>query len=563
VRHVLVEAGGVVIQKTGVLDLAIDDVGLFAATLSDLLEGKPSSMELREMILKRRRDGAFSRSGALQIVVRKGIDDPRIVARLDDARTRLPGLIVRHADRRDYPNGSWGGHLLGVARSRDAYEAPRGLDGLEAGLDQFLCGSTVKVTVPVDGRGRRFVTPRSIDAREDADGRTAWLALDLVVQSFCEQALDDLVRAWPVTGAVAIVMDPATGDVLGMAQRPGFDPSAAEDVAGQNLATQWQAEVGSTFKPVTVARALDLGLVGPQERFELPRSREFTVGRSSTTVRDAHEGETTGPGTVVEVIAHSNNPDTADCAWRIGSEGMKRLLKDVEVEDRLPLLGLKDREGVGYVRWDRVGATDHLRWGFGHGFTMTPMRLASVFCAFARDDFRPVVPRLVLAVGGEVVPDLPLGPCLVRDPAKQAVIRRALRAVVTDGTGKRAVESPKFSIAGKTGTAKKPVGEGAYYSCSFVGYAPAERPRLLCLVMAQEPRAKADGSKPYGGAVAGPAVRYILEKSLQDYLGATPNDEPPASASTGPATVSTPTPDAPPTSPAAASVTPFAAREDR
>src|SRR5262245_2428546 len=265
VRNVIVEAGGAIRPKTGLLDLTIDDVPRFAATLSDLLDGVPSAKDLREAIL-RRRDGPFGRSGAAQIVVRKGIDDPRVAARLEEARPRLPGLIVRLADRRDYPNGSWGGHLIGVARAQDAYQAPLGVGGVEEGLESYLCGSTVRRKVPVDGRGRPFVTPRSVDAREDADGRTAWLALDLVVQGFCEQALDDLVTEWPVQGAVAIVMDPASGDVLAMAQRPAFDPSSPGEVPGLNLATQWTTEVGSTFKPITAARALDLAVIGPEER---------------------------------------------------------------------------------------------------------------------------------------------------------------------------------------------------------------------------------------------------------------------------------------------------------
>lgn len=519
VRNVFVEAGGVIDRKTDSVVLAIDDVPRFAVTLSEVLEGIPSAKEIREAIQRRRRD-AFSRSGSAMVPVRRAIDDPRIIERLDEVKVRLAGLVVKHADRRDYPNGSWGGHLLGVARSPDADRPPEGIDGIEQGLDAFLCGQTIKRRVPRDGRGRAFVTPRTVDGREDADGRTAWLSLDLVVQGFCEQALDDLMDAWSPRGAVAIVMDPSTGDVLAAAQRPGFDPTAREDVAGTDLAAQWHTEVGSTFKPVTAARALDLGLVGPQEGFELPRQREFRVGRAVTTVRDAHEGDAVGPGTVVQSIAHSNNPDAAEWAHRLGAAGMQALLADLGVERPFPLVGLpRTREGVGTIPWKRLGEADHLRWGFGHGFTMTPLRLAATFCAFARDDFRTVTPRLVLAVGGETVPELPLGACLAKDPVHQGALRAGLRTCVTEGTGRRAVASTKYAIAGKTGTAKKPVGDGLYYSCSFVGYAPAERPRIVVLVMAQEPRVRADGAKPYGGAVAGPAVKYIVEKTLEDYFG--------------------------------------------
>lgn len=520
VRNVGVEAGGV-LAKNDRVRLAVDDVERFASTLSDLLEGTPSAASIRQAI-ERRRTHPFSRSGSAIVSLRRGVDDPRIVERLDAMNLR--GLVVRHADRRDYPNGSWAGHVVGVARAPDADRPPVGLEGVEAGLEPWLRGTTVRRRVPRDGSGRAFVTPKTVDARDDADGRTAWLSLDLVVQGFCEEALDELMATWRPRGAVALVLDPATGDVLACAQRPGFDPAANADAAGVDLAVQWRTEVGSTFKPVTAARALERGVVTPQEAFTLPRAREFTVGRTTRRVRDAHEGESLGTGTLVDVLAHSNNPDTADLAYRLGQAEMAQLLKDLEVERRFPVIGLPEtREGTGFVDWKRAGATDHLAWSFGHAFTMTPLRLASLFCAFARDDFRVVRPRLVLAVGGEVGPEPAAGLCLATDPAHRATLRAGLRACVTDGTGRRHVASPIYAIAGKTGTAKKPVGEGEYYSSSFVGYAPVERPRIVVLVMAQEPRVRADGARPYGGAVAGPAVRRIVERTLWEYYSLPPS----------------------------------------
>lgn len=522
VRNVGVEAGGV-IGKDDRVCLVVDDVGRFAATLSDLLEGTPSAAAIRQAV-ERRRTTAFSRSGSAIVSLRRGVDDPRIVERLDAVRQKLHGLVVTHADRRDYPNGSWAGHVVGVARAPDADRPPVGLEGVEAGLEPWLCGTTVRRRVPRDGRGRAFVTPKTVDARDDADGRTAWLSIDLVVQGFCEEALDELMAAWRPRGAVALVLDPATGDVLGCAQRPGFDPASSTAIADVDLAIQWRTEVGSTFKPVTAARALERGVVTAQETFMLPREREFQFGRKSRRVRDAHEGESHGPGTLVDVLAHSNNPDTADLAYRLGQAEMTRLLKDLEVERRLPVIGLPEtREGTGFVNWKRAGAADHLAWSFGHAFTMTPLRLASIFCAFAREDFRVVRPRHVLAVGGEVGPEPATGLCLAMNPAHRATVRAGLRACVTEGTGRRHVASPIYAIAGKTGTAKKSVGEGEYYSSSFVGYAPAERPRIVVLVMAQEPRVREDGVRPYGGAVAGPAVRRIVERTLWEYLGLPPS----------------------------------------
>ncbi len=523
VRHVIVDAGGRWNPKTKAFDVAIDDVPRFARTLSDLLEGDPTPARIRQDVQARRGRGDFSPSGTALVTIGRDIDDPRVISRLD--ATRLPGLLIEVADRRDYPNGSWGGFLVGIASAENAWSPVKGRDGLERGLDAFLTGQAVTRKWAVDGRGRRYASKLSGDQGPDAEGRTAWLTLDLVIQGYAEQALDRLMDEWHPKGAVAIVMDPATGDVLAIATRPTYDPSRLK---APSLATQWATEVGSTFKPFTFARALDLGLVGLEERFELPRERSFRIGRSEETIHDSHDGGEAHPGgTFRDVVAQSNNPDSAEAGRRLGHEGMLRLLEDLGVTKPFPLPGFAAREASGYLpRKDRRGAFDHLRFAFGHSVTMTPLRLASLFTAFARDDFAPVAPRLILAVGGEAVPEAEVGPTILRDPAKRRAMRDALRMAVTEGTGRKAVLSPKYDIAGKTGTAKMPPAAGAdrYYSCSFVGYAPADDPRLVCLVMAQEPGLKADRSKPYGGAVAGPAVRTILERTLEEYMGVPTKD---------------------------------------
>lgn len=523
VRHVLAEAGGRYNERTKAFEYAIADLGRYAATLSDVLDGAPTAGELRNLIQARRQRGDFSRNGSAIVTIRRGIDDPRVISRLDE--TKMDGLRVDFADRRDYPNGSWGGLVLGIARSTDAFRADEGVEGIEAELDPILSGTSVRRRIATDGRGR-YIAPKSVDPTGDGDGRTVWLTLDLVVQGYCEQALDAMCYEWKLDQAVAIVLDPATGDILGMAARPTFDPSRGLQGMPTNLATQGRVEVGSTFKPFTAARALDRGLVGVDEVFELPRTRDFTIAGRTDTIHDSHDGGVPhGAGTVVDSLAQSNNPDHAEMAYRLGVEGMKQLIADLGIEATFPLLGYGKKEARGYVDWKRRGTHDHLRYGFGHGIAQTPLRLAANFCAFARDDFRPVTPRFVLAIGGDALPEMPLGAPLLSDPRKQDAIRRGLRACVTEGTAAKTVRSPKYAIAGKTGTAKKPGANGdAYYSCSFVGYAPADAPRLVCLVMAVEPRAKADGSKPYGGAVAGPAVRAILERLLGEYMAVTADD---------------------------------------
>jgi cell division protein FtsI/penicillin-binding protein 2 len=535
VRHVIVDAGGRYVEKTKAFEYTIApaDLGRFSTTLSDVLDGVPSALEIRALIQGRRQKGDFSRSGWAEVTVRRGIDDPRIISRLDE--TKLEGMHVRYADRRDYPNGSWAGPVLGLALSSDASHADAGVDGVEKELDAILSGTSTRHRRATDGCGR-FLAPKIVDPTGDGDGRAVWLTLDLVIQGYCEQALDAMCREWNLKDAVAIVMDPANGDILAMASRPIFDPSLGKDALGEfgmvrNHATQAQVEVGSTFKPFTVARALERGVVGVDEVFELPRTREFALKGKTDVIHDSHDGgDPHGAGTVVDVIAESNNPDVAEMAFRLGTEGIKQLVADLGLTAKFPLLGYGVRENAGYVYWDKIGMFGFLRCGFGHSLTQTPLRLISNFCAFARDDFRPVTPRLLLAIGGDALDEMPLGAPLLTDPRKKDAILRGLRACVTVGTASKTVSSPKYDIAGKTGTAQKPGRDNVqYYSCSFVGYAPADAPRLVCLVMALEPRAKLDPTKPepqkpYGGAVAGPAVRSILERSLEEYLAVPPKN---------------------------------------
>jgi cell division protein FtsI/penicillin-binding protein 2 len=526
VRHAMAQAGFVRDPKDPSLaSWVIRDVPRFAAAASDLLEGSPSAMDVRAKILLARASTDFARTnGYAMVTLRSNVDAARDASRLDEAA--LKGLVVRVGDRRDYPNGPWAGYLVGRAAGQSADSRLAGLLGVEAGLDRELSGTAAPARrVRVDGANHPFLERDPGDS-EGAEGAEVRLSIDLVIQGYCEQALDRLMADWGPEGAVAIVLDPAQGDVLALATRPAYDPSDPRSSPKFDYSLQAAVEPGSTFKPFTVCRALTAGVVTPGLRFEMPVERLFAVGRATRRVRDAHDAGTLSEsgGTVVELVAQSSNTGAAWLASLLGDGGMVRLLDDLGVESRYGLRGLAAGvEGRGrYAREDDKrprGTTDHLGMGFGHGFTLTPLRLAASFAAFAREDFTPVVPRLVLSVGGDDVPASAPLPSICPDPVHRATVRRGLEAVVTEGTAAKTVLSDRFSIAGKTGTAKKPVGDG-YYSCSFAGYAPAQAPRIVVLVMAIEPRKrKVDGAHPYGALIAGPYVRSIVERTLGEYMG--------------------------------------------
>jgi cell division protein FtsI/penicillin-binding protein 2 len=515
-------------------DFLIRDPARFAAALADILEQPDEARHVREAIRRAREERLRPGTRALYCTVHRGVDDPRVVARLDAAvaERTLPGLVVLESELRDYPNGTHAAHVLGRAGLGDPPEGPLhgGSFGLEARLDRHLRGEVRSLPVARDGRGRPFVLSRPRLRGED-EARDAYLTIDLVVQHACEAALDRLDEEWTHEGSVAVVLEPESGDVLGLACRPTFDPNDPTAPIPPNLAVQERYEPGSTFKPFTAAWALEHGVVGPDEVLPMPLVREFALGSSVRRVSDDHE---IGDGTIRLAIAKSSNTGAAEIGWRLGARRLQDLVTLLGVREPT---GLFPHEAKGAVRtaeeWNPLWSTTSV--AFGHEIAITPLRLAAAFAAFARDDFAPVEPRILLAVGGQAARPAAAGRPLCSSPAHRALVRDALAAVVDEGTGSATVRGHLWTIAGKTGTAKTPHGDGRFtYVSSFCGYAPRERPRVVVLVLAKDARSKRDPSaKPYGGAVAGPAVKAIVEDVLA-YLRV-PTDVPGALPSAAPA----------------------------
>jgi cell division protein FtsI/penicillin-binding protein 2 len=522
----------------------IADPARFAARVADLLEGhagerasgaKTTAIEVRGAI----REARAAATPRRFVPLAWSVEDARTIALLDEAMREgggdLRGLIVRPTERRTYPNHEWAAHVLGRAvyatrvvggEVRHEMEKPLvgGESGVEAALDRELRGEAGTREVRKDGRGRAFAAAFG-GASPDRAGLEVALTLDVVVQHACEAALDRLVAAWRPRGAVAIVLDPHTGDVLALACRPAFDPN--RDAPTTNLAIQGRYEPGSTFKPFTAAAALALGVVAPGERIEMPAEKTFEFpGTRSRTIHDhAALGEDDGCGDVVRLLAHSSNVGAGVLALRIARFGLEtrrvngmRMLFDALALGEPTGLGLP-LEAKSAVPRDFDLRNVALSMGFGQNVAVTPIRLASLFAAFAREDFAPVSPRLVLSVGGEARPTRPPLPSLLGDPALQALVRRGLVGVVEEGTGAETFRGCRYAVAGKTGTAKDESRQT--YVSSFVGFAPREAPRVVVLVLADRPLATGE-RKPSGALVAGPAVKDIVEETL-DYLGVEPS----------------------------------------
>lgn len=503
-------------------DQAVD---AFCARLSAILDDQASPGDLRDRILRARvaqlsQSGPFGlrwvRTGSRHLVLRPYVDEPRVVAALDAATTgpeRLRGLKVRCVERRSYPNGTYAAHVIGTPPQAGS-EGASG-EGVEALLDERLDGSQVSATVKRDGKARWLAGGALFD-RDLLAGLEVRVSLDIVVQHHLESALDGMCREWQPTYAVGLVLDPRTGEVLALANRPTFDPNPDVRRGGAvaNLAVTQLFEPGSVLKPFTVAWALAHGLPA-DSLIPMPMQRLFPG--DIKPIRDSHE---IGDGDVVRLLAESSNTGAAHLADLMGPVPMQQMLG---------WLRLGERTGVelpGETAWRRAGRPlcrpDQLRSAYGYTLRVTPMRLASAYTALARDDARAVRPTLV---PGQPASELSEPLCRPQD---LAVVRLGLAGCADTGTAKIAFAACPWGVAGKTGTAI--IDAQTRHVCSFVGFAPRTDPRLLVLVMAVTDR-KREGS---GGKVAAPAARRVLDGVLP-YLGVAPDVAPTALPPVAPA----------------------------
>ena len=411
----------------------------------------------------------------------------------------LRGIHLHSERRRFYPNGSLGGPLLGFA-DRDG----RGLSGVELLFDRELRGAGAELRVNRDGGGR--VLPTATSAPETRAGQPITLALDLELQHFAEKALAESLRKTGARHATLVALDPRTGEILALAESPSFDPNRFWE--GDSAAYRARAfvdtfEPGSTFKPFSIAVALEAGVTRPEELFDCEGGR-FRIGRR--TIRDYHPHDLL---TVSDILRLSSNIGTAKISERLGArrlvDGVRRFGFGRSTGSSFP------GEVPGSLREIREKqAVERANLSFGQGITVTPLQLVTAMAVFANDGVR-VTPRLTRAaadtpaVAGERVLSV----------RTARIVLEMMRRVVEDGTGKAAA-LPHVAVAGKTGTAQK-VKDGVYsqrdYFASFVGIVPVVNPRLVIGVFIDEPR-----GIHTGGMVAAPVFREVAGYAV-DRLG--------------------------------------------
>ncbi|MDA8130199.1 MAG: penicillin-binding protein 2 [Elusimicrobia bacterium] len=424
------------------------------------------------------------------LYVKKGLDRRDFEAA---KALELKGVTLTPRQTRYYPSGDLARSIIGVTRE------DQGLAGVELLYDKVLSGQVSQREVVRDAAGRVIFQD---NLKEEARPRDLHLTIDKNIQFFTQEALRKSVEKNRAELGMALVQEPDTGRILAMATWPR-DLERIEPV-------EWVYEPGSTFKSITLAAALETGTVSERDSFYCENGAWEFAPR--ITLHD-HEPEKTL--TLSQVIERSSNIGAAKIALKLG-------LKDFYLYTKA--FGFGARSGLGF-RGESAGLLrpldafkpiDLAVAAYGHGIAATPLQVVNAYSTIANGG-KLHEPRLVDGVtefdGKEVFRN---EPALVRQaitPETSARVKKILRAVVTEGTGKNA-DIPGYSIAGKTGTSNKiDPRTGKYMSgknvASFAGFFPMEHPQYVILVVIDAPK-----TSHYGGETAAPAFREIAGKII-------------------------------------------------
>lgn len=422
----------------------------------------------------------------------------------------LPGIYIAEDSKRYYPFGNYLSHVLGFTGIDN-----QGLMGLELSYDEELAGKRGAVQFYSTAKGERMENMPD-DYQPPVDGLDLVLTIDSQIQTILERELDNADAQYNPDGLIAIAMDPKTGEILGMASRPNFNPSEFQHVApeiyNRNLPIWSTYEPGSTFKIITLAAALE------EDKVNLKEEHFYDSGRVEVGGAQLHCWKRGGHGsqTFLEVVQNSCNPGFVELGERLGKEKLFEYIRDFGFGEKtgIDLVG----EGTGILfKLENVGPVELATTAFGQGVSVTPIQQVAAVSAAINGGtlYQPyVVKELVNPETEEVVMRKnPVAKRKVISEETSKELRYALESVVAQGTGKNAFVDG-YRVGGKTGTAQKAQG-GRYlennHIVSFIGFAPSDDPQIVVYVAVDNPK----GTVQFGGTVAAPIVGNIIEDSMR------------------------------------------------
>jgi cell division protein FtsI (penicillin-binding protein 3) len=425
----------------------------------------------------------------------------------------LPGIGFLTESRRYYPKRELASHLLGYVGVDNT-----GMSGIEYAFDSEMRGRADKVVVRTDARR----SPLEHIEKPSTEGRTVVLTIDEAIQHAAEVELEkSVIETGSIAGTV-VVMEPSTGEILALANRPTFNPNrfgAYSSARWKNRAVVDSFEPGSVFKVFTAAAALQEKVVDADEMIDCGNGFIEIAG---TRINDHAVFQSLR---FREVISRSSDIGVIRVAQRVGKENFNRYVREFGFGQ--PTGVELPGEASGILRpTSKWSALSLASMSFGQEIGVTALQVTAAVGAIANGGYvmKPVIVRQLENKDGRAVKTFkPLALRRVLEPETTFVLNELLKGVVKDGTGKHAVV-PGYTVAGKTGTAQKVDATGHYsmidHVASFVGYVPASRPALVILASLDTPR----GEKNEGGDVAAPLFARVADRALRRL--AVPPDDP-------------------------------------
>jgi stage V sporulation protein D (sporulation-specific penicillin-binding protein) len=424
----------------------------------------------------------------------------------------LPGIGLTEESQRYYPNDELAAHVLGFTGIDS-----QGLDGAELTFDSYLKGRPGSIVIEYDARGReiphathRFAPP--------VEGKNIYLTIDMVIQKIVERELDRVIQETQAKGVTIIIMQPQTGEILALGNRPAYNPNHFADFSPKlwrNPAVSNAYEPGSTFKIITTAGVLGEKIVSPTERF-------FDPGEIEVQGRHIHCWKAGGHGsqTFEEVVKNSCNVGFVNVGLRLGRDPFYKYLNNFGLGKRTGIDLPGEAKGI-IIDKNQIKPINIATMAMGQSIAVTPIQLLTAVSAIANGGQlnRPQIVREVKSKDGELIRSFTIDNVnQVIDAQTAEAVKGILEQVVENGTGKNAAVEG-YRIAGKTGTAQK-VGAGGYmpgkYIASFAGFGPVDKPEVAMLVVIDEPV-----GLYYGGQIAAPVFNAVMKDVLQ-YLKGSP-----------------------------------------
>lgn len=489
-RNGLILASSVVAQSIWAIPEDVDKASPKLGELAKLLELPLADLKKRLAV----EDKTF-------VWIKRQVDEP--VAK-QIAALAIPGLYQRREYKREYPEGEAAAHVVGFTNVED-----RGQEGVELAFNQQLSGKNGSRRVIKDRLGRVVEDVRDVIA--PLDGSDLQLSIDSKVQYFAYQKVREAVLAHKARAGSAVVLDAVTGEVLALANFPSFDPNRRRNLTGEQLrnrALTDSFEPGSTMKPFIAALALEKGMVTPTTQIQTAPGR-IQIGGAS--ISDSHPH---GLLTVNQIIQKSSNVGTVKMAMQMQPREMWETYAQAGFgqKPQLPFPGVVSGRLRPYKSWRPI---EQATMSYGYGLSASLFQLAHAYTIFARDG--ELIPVSMLK---NPAPAPVQGVRVFSEQNARAVRQMLQMAATTGGTAPQA-QTMGYSVAGKTGTARKQEGKGyadKKYRAFFVGLAPVESPRIVVAVMIDEPT----NGAYYGGVVAGPVFSQTVQQTLR-ILGVQPD----------------------------------------